>query len=65
MMFSVDGIERCGGHPHDDSLADLQFPANVSKKLVKKEGHVYHYTSSFPKSGWVSYEIRNANDVEQ
>lgn len=60
VMYYVDGIEM--GHLHGDSIADLQFPAKVSKKLVK-EGHVSpHHV--IPKSSWVSYEIRNANDVE-
>jgi hypothetical protein len=60
IMFYVDGIEM--GHLHGDSVADLQFPARVSRKLVK-EGRVSpHHV--IPKSGWVSYEIQNAKDVE-
>ena len=59
-MFYVDGIEM--GHLHGDSIADLQFPTKVGKKLVK-EGRVSpHHV--IPKSGWVSYEIQNAKDVE-
>ena len=59
VMFYVDGIEM--GHLHGDSIADLQFPAKVSKKLVK-EGRVSpHHV--IPKSGWVSYEIQYAEDV--
>jgi hypothetical protein len=60
IMFYIDGIEM--GHLHGDSVADLQFPARVSRKLVK-EGRVSpHHV--IPKSGWVSYEIQNAKDVE-
>jgi hypothetical protein len=60
VMFYVGGIEM--GHLHGDSIADLQFPPKVSKKLVK-EGRVSpHHV--IPKSGWVSYEIQNAEDVE-
>ncbi len=59
-MFYVDGKEM--GHLHGDSIADLQFPAKVGKKLVK-EGRVSpHHV--IPKSGWVSYEIQNDNDVQ-
>ncbi len=60
IMFYVDGKEM--GHLHGDSIADLQFPAKVGKKLVK-EGRVSpHHV--IPKSGWVSYEIQNDNDVQ-
>jgi hypothetical protein len=60
IIFYVDGIEM--GHLHDDSIADLQFPAKVSKKLVR-EGRVSpHHV--IPKSGWVSHEIQNTKDVQ-
>jgi uncharacterized protein (AIM24 family) len=60
IIFYADGIEM--GHLHGDSIADLQFPAKVSKKLVK-EGRVSpHHVIA--KSGWVSHEIQNAKDVE-
>jgi hypothetical protein len=60
VMFYVDGIEM--GHLHGDSIADLQFPVKVSKKLVK-EGYVSpHHV--IPKSGWVSHEIQNVQDVK-
>jgi hypothetical protein len=60
IIFYVDGIEI--GHLHGDAIADLQFPAKVSKKLVR-EGRVSpHHVIT--KSGWVSHEIRNAKDVE-
>jgi hypothetical protein len=60
IIFYVDGIEM--GHLHDDSIADLQFPAKVSKKLLS-EGRVSpHHV--IKKSGWVSHEIQNAKDVE-
>lgn len=61
LMFYVDGEEM--GHLHGDSIADLKFPARLSKTLVK-EGRVSpHHV--IPKSGWVSYEIRDTKeDVE-
>jgi hypothetical protein len=61
IMFYVDGIEM--GHLHGDSIADLKFPAKVSKKLVK-EGFVSPH-HIIPKSGWVSHEIRDNKDVEK
>ena len=60
VMFHVDGIEM--GHLHGDSIADLQFPAKLRKKLVKEGRVSLHHV--IPKSGWVSYEIRSAKDVE-
>jgi Family of unknown function (DUF5519) len=60
VMFYVNGIEM--GHLHGDSIADLQFPAKLSKKLVKEGRVSLHHV--IPKSGWVSYEIRNTKDVE-
>jgi Family of unknown function (DUF5519) len=61
IMFYVDGVEM--GHLHGDSIADLKFPAKVSKKLVK-EGYVSPH-HIIPKSGWVSHEIRDNKDVEK
>jgi Family of unknown function (DUF5519) len=60
MIFYVNGVEM--GHLHGDSIADLQFPAKVGKKLVR-EGYVSPH-HIIPKSGWVSHEIQNAKDVE-
>ncbi len=61
IIFYVDGIEM--GHLHGDSIADIQFPAKVSKKLVK-EGYVSPH-HIIPKSGWVSHEIQNAKDIKE
>ena len=61
IFFYVEGSEM--GHLHGDSIADLKFPAKVSKKLVK-EGYVSpHHVIS--KSAWVSHEIRDNKDVEK
>jgi len=60
MIFYVNGKEM--GHLHGDSIADLQFPVTVGKKLAR-DGHVLPH-HIIPKSGWVSHEIKNANDVE-
>ena len=60
IIFYLDGVEL--GHLHGDSIADLQFPTKVGKKLVK-EGYVLPH-HIIPKSGWVSHEIQNAKDVK-
>lgn len=60
IIFYVNGIEM--GHLHDDSIADLQFPVKVSKKLVR-EGYVSPHHIIL-KSGWVSHEIQNAKDLK-
>jgi Luciferase len=60
VIFYVDGIEM--GHLHGDSIADLQFPTRLGKKLVKEGNVSPHHI--IPKSGWVSHEILNAKDVE-
>jgi hypothetical protein len=61
IIFYVDGIEM--GHLHGDSIADIQFPTKVSKKLVR-EGYVSPH-HIIPRSGWVSHEIQNAKDVKE
>ncbi|HEY6756338.1 MAG TPA: luciferase family protein [Nitrososphaera sp.] len=60
VIFYVDGIEM--GHLHGDSIADLQFPTRLGKKLVREGNVSPHHI--IPKSGWVSHEILNAKDVE-
>ena len=60
VVFYVDGIEM--GHLHGDSIADLQFPTRLGKKLVREGNVSPHHI--IPKSGWVSHEILNAKDVE-
>jgi hypothetical protein len=59
MIFYVNGVEM--GHIHGDSVADLQFPPKISKKLVA-EGRVSPH-QVIPKSGWISHEIKNTEDT--
>jgi hypothetical protein len=62
IFFYVEEAEM--GHLHGDSIADLKFPAKVSKKLVKERYVSQHHV--IPKSAWVSHEIRDNNkDVEK
>jgi len=60
VIFHINGIEM--GHLYGDSIADLRFPINVSKKLVR-EGHVMSY-DVISRSGWVSHEIQNDKHVK-
>ena len=50
------------GHLHGSRLADLPFPLLVRNELVaagRAEPHHIH-----PESGWVSYFIKDASDIE-
>jgi hypothetical protein len=49
------------GHIHGDRLADLPFPMNIRNELVNSRRVSPHHI--FPKSGWVSYWIKSADDV--
>jgi hypothetical protein len=60
VIFYVNGFEM--GHLHGDSIADLQFPKKVSKKLVSEGLVLPHHV--IPKSEWVSHEIQNPKDVQ-
>jgi hypothetical protein len=40
IFFYVEGSEM-GHHLHGDSIADLKFPAKVSKKLVKEDMYLH------------------------
>jgi hypothetical protein len=50
------------GHLHGNRLADLPFPVRIREKLVAEGKAEVHYLH--PKTGWVSYYIRNDSDVE-
>jgi len=60
IIFYVNGIEM--GHLHGDSIADLQFPKKISKKLVSEGRVLPHHV--IPKSEWVSHEIQTPKDVQ-
>lgn len=60
MIFYVNGVEM--GRIHGDSVADLQFPSKISKKLLAEGRVSSHHV--IPKSGWISHEIRNAEDTK-
>ncbi len=49
------------GHLHGSRLADLPFPVSVREQLVAAGRAKPHHV--LPNSGWVSYHIRDADDV--
>lgn len=58
--FRVNGHEI--GHLHGDRMADLPFPVRVRKELVASGKAQTHHV--LPQTGWVSYRIRDEEDVE-
>jgi hypothetical protein len=50
------------GHLHGDRLADLPFPRRVRDELVAAGRAEPHHV--LPESGWVSFRIASADDVE-
>ena len=49
------------GHLHGEKLADLPFPVEIRKELVASGRALPHHI--YPESGWVSYWIRNSEDI--
>jgi hypothetical protein len=57
--FRVNGREM--GHLHGDRLADLPFPKDVGKKIIEEGKASPHHV--LPESGWISYYIRDNEDI--
>jgi Family of unknown function (DUF5519) len=53
--------EKEMGHLHGERLADLPFPVEIKKSLVSSGQALPHHI--YPESGWVSYWIRNSEDI--
>jgi predicted DNA-binding protein (MmcQ/YjbR family) len=51
------------GHVHADRLLDVPFPSRVRDELVAAGRAQPHHV--LPHSGWVSFYIRAADDIEQ
>lgn len=51
------------GHVHGDYLVDIPFPKKVRDELVMASRAQPHHI--LPESGWVSFYIEDAVDVEQ
>ena len=50
------------GHLHGDRLADLPFPRTIAAMLVETGRAEPHHV--LPDTGWVSFRIRSADDVD-
>jgi len=51
------------GHIHGDHMVDIPFPKKVRDELVAA-GHAQPH-HILPETGWVSFYLRQDNDVEQ
>jgi len=51
------------GHVHGNHLVDIPFPKPVHDELIAAGKAQPHHV--LPNSGWVSFRIRSAEDVEQ
>jgi hypothetical protein len=51
------------GHIHGDHLVDIPFPKKVRDALVQAGRAQAHHV--LPESGWVSFYLRQPQDVEQ
>jgi predicted DNA-binding protein (MmcQ/YjbR family) len=51
------------GHVHGDGLVDIPFPTRVRNELVAAGQVVPHHV--LPESGWVSFYIREPEDIEK
>jgi predicted DNA-binding protein (MmcQ/YjbR family) len=50
------------GHVHGDHLVDIPFPTKVRDELVAAGRAQPHHV--LPESGWISFYLRQASDVE-
>lgn len=51
------------GHIHGDSLVDIPFPKKIHDEIVAAgEAQPHHI---LPESGWVSFYLREENDVRK
>src|SRR4029079_12666010 len=51
------------GHIHGDSLVDIPFPTAIRKELVESGQAQPHHI--LPESGWISFYIRQPEDVSR
>ena len=58
--FRVNGHEI--GHLHGGRMVDLPFPVRMREELVGAGKAQVHHV--LPQTGWVSYRIRQPEDVE-
>ena len=51
------------GHIHGDQLVDIPFPKKVRDEIIAAGRAQPHHI--LPETGWVSFYLRDENDVEQ
>lgn len=51
------------GHIHGDHLVDIPFPKKVRDEIIAAGRAQPHHI--LPETGWISFYIRNEEDVEQ
>jgi hypothetical protein len=51
------------GHVHGDGLVDIPFPTKVRNEIVAAGQAAPHHV--LPESGWVSFYLREPEDVER
>jgi len=51
------------GHIHGDSLVDIPFPKKVRDEIVAAKRAQPHHI--LPETGWISFYIRQEEDVQQ
>ena len=51
------------GHLHGDHLVDIPFPKKVRDEIVAAGRAQPHHV--LPETGWISFYLRQASDVEQ
>ena len=57
------GEKREIGHIHGDQMVDIPFPVKVREQLVAEGKAELHHI--LPESGWISFYIRQPEDVER
>jgi len=50
------------GHIHGDTLVDIPFPTKVRDEIIAEGLAQSHHV--LPESGWISFYIRRAEDVQ-
>jgi Family of unknown function (DUF5519) len=51
------------GHVHGDALVDIPFPTKIRDEIVAAGEALPHHI--LPETGWVSFYLREAGDVER
>lgn len=51
------------GHIHGDSMLDIPFPVKVRQELIDQGRAQPHHL--LPETGWISFYIRQPDDVER